>query len=475
MSYPEVIQGGMGIGISSWRLAHEIALSGGLGVVSGTGIDAVLIRTLQRGDLGGHYRRALSAFPFSKISQRVLQEYFVEGGVPQDKTYKRLPLPTSHLTKAHQEVIVLANFAEVYLAKEGHQGLVGINLLEKVQMTNLPSLYGAMLAGVDYVIMGAGIPREIPGVLDAFSENKEAFLKLTVAGATSDDNFRLSFSPNELFGNIGCALKRPKFLAVIASTVLAITMVKKATGRVDGFVIEGPTAGGHNAPPRVNGQHNERGEPIYGEKDEVDFDTINKLGLPFWIAGSYADHNRIKMAKSLGAVGVQIGSAFALSEESGLDGDLKSSLLSLCRRSALDVFTDPIASPTNFPFKVAQLKDTLSDPQVYSERKRLCDIGYLRLPYKKKDGTLGYRCAAEPIDQFVEKGGDISSTVGKRCLCNALLANIGLGNRRPDGYFERPLITLGDDAKSAARFESQIRLGYRAQDVLRILMGGEIV
>ena len=41
-----------------------------------------------------------------------------------------------------------ANFVEVFLAREGHVHPVGINFLEKIQMPHLPSLYGAMLAGV---------------------------------------------------------------------------------------------------------------------------------------------------------------------------------------------------------------------------------------------------------------------------------------------------------------------------------------
>ena len=50
--------------------------------------------------------------------------------------------------------------------------LVGINLLTKIQAPTLPSLYGAMLAGVDAVLMGAGIPREIPKVLDRLAGNE---------------------------------------------------------------------------------------------------------------------------------------------------------------------------------------------------------------------------------------------------------------------------------------------------------------
>ena len=64
---------------------------------------------------------------------------------------------------------MVSNFVEVFLAREGHKNPVGINFLEKVQMPHLASIYGAMLAGVGYVLMGAGIPLHIPGVLDAFA------------------------------------------------------------------------------------------------------------------------------------------------------------------------------------------------------------------------------------------------------------------------------------------------------------------
>ena len=68
-----------------------------------------------------------------------------------------------------RELCVVANFVEVWLAREGHDQPVGINYLEKIQLPHLPSIYGAMLAGVDYVLMGAGIPLKIPGALDALA------------------------------------------------------------------------------------------------------------------------------------------------------------------------------------------------------------------------------------------------------------------------------------------------------------------
>jgi len=41
---PVIIQGGMGVGVSSWWLAQAVARTGQLGVVSGTALDAVLAR-----------------------------------------------------------------------------------------------------------------------------------------------------------------------------------------------------------------------------------------------------------------------------------------------------------------------------------------------------------------------------------------------------------------------------------------------
>ena len=49
---PVIIQGGMGAGVSSWRLARAVSSTGQLGVVSGTALDVILARRLQEGDPG---------------------------------------------------------------------------------------------------------------------------------------------------------------------------------------------------------------------------------------------------------------------------------------------------------------------------------------------------------------------------------------------------------------------------------------
>ncbi len=115
-----VIQGGMGAGVSCWRLARAVSITGQLGVVSGTAIDAIAARRLQAGDVGGHVRRALAAFPIAGVSERVLARYFVEGGKRGDRPFKAKPLPSECPSAAAEELIVASNFAEVWLAREGH-------------------------------------------------------------------------------------------------------------------------------------------------------------------------------------------------------------------------------------------------------------------------------------------------------------------------------------------------------------------
>ena len=462
--YPRIIQGGMGIGVSGWELARAVSRLGHLGVVSGTAVDTVMIRRLQDGDEGGHVRRAMRAFPMPEVSERLLHRYYMAPGQRGSTPYKALPMYRKSVSLARQQVTMIANFVEVWLAKEGHDGVVGINLLTKVQMPNLASLYGAMLAGVDYVLMGAGIPREIPGVLDAFAEHRAARLKLDVEGAAGAEPDELVFDPGEHLPAPDTPLRRPRFVPIVSASSLATTLARKASGRVDGFVVEGPTAGGHNAPPRGEPRFSNEGEPLYGERDVVDLEKIRELGLPFWLAGGAGTPEGLRAALAAGAAGVQVGTLFAYCDESGLAPEFKTRVLAGIAAGQGRGRTDPRASPTGDPFKVVQVEGMEHQDD---RRVRNCDLGYLRVAYRTPAGKLGYRCAAEPVDQYVAKGGDIADTVGRRCLCNGLTANIGQPQHRDEGD-ELPLLTSGDDLVSLGTF-ARGRPRYSAADVIGYL------
>ena len=209
------------------------------------------------------------------------------------------------------------SFVEIFLAKEGHNGLVGVNYLEKIQMATPAAAYGAMLAGVDYVLVGAGIPAELPGLLDALAAGQAGEVSVDVIGAGAN-RYTVGVRP-ELVSGASLELHRPKFLAIVASHVLASYLAREARTRPDGFVVEGPVAGGHNAPPRGPLSFDEEGQPVYGARDVVDMEKMASIGLPFWLAGAYASRELLGAALEAGATGIQVGSAFALCEESGFD------------------------------------------------------------------------------------------------------------------------------------------------------------
>jgi len=468
--HPLIIQGGMGVGISDWRLARAVSVCGQLGVVSGTALDSVLVRRLQDGDIGGHVRRAMEKFPFPEVSADVLRRYFLPEG-RSGAPYKALPMYKQVVSKARQQLTVLANFVEVHLAREGHGGRVGVNLLTKIQMPTLASLYGAMLAGVDYVLMGAGIPKEIPGVLDRFAAHEPASIRFDVEGDRGGEAEHLQFDPRTFLDRSAPELVRPQFLAIVASDSLATMLARKANGRVDGFVIEGPTAGGHNAPPRGTPVLNERGEPVYGERDVADLEKVRALGVPFWLAGGMGSPGQLGEALAAGAAGIQVGTLFAYCAESGMQPDHRREVLAKLRQAPVDVFTDPLASPTGFPFKVVALEGSLSDAAVYHARERVCDLGYLRNAYRMPNGRIGYRCPAEPVDTYVAKGGSREDTVGRKCLCNALMADIGLGQVRAGGDVEPPLLTSGEELQGVADLLGG-RVEYAAADVVAHLLAG---
>jgi nitronate monooxygenase len=461
----------MGAGVSDWRLARAVSRMGHLGVVSGTALDSILARRLQNGDPGGHMRRGLSRFPIPAIAERILNKYYRSTPRSPQKPYIPVPMFTTEPSIALLELAIAGNFVEINLAKEGHDHPVGINLMEKIQMPLPSALYGAMLAGVDYVLVGAGIPRAIPGVMDRLTTHLDICITANVDGSRPEDEFKIRFDPRLVMGDSLPPLKRPKFLAIVASNVLAITLARKASGRVDGFIIEGPTAGGHNAPPRGGIVLDDNNEPIYGSKDEVDLGGIQKLGLPFWLAGSYGSPEKLKEALSRGAAGVQVGTLFAFCRESGLAENLKNQAFASAAAGTMKVFTDSLVSPTGFPFKVVALDGTLSDKAVYEARKRVCNLAYLRSLYRRSDGALGYRCASEPVEQYLKQEGKLEDTTGRKCLCNSLLANIALPQVFASGYVEPALVTAGNDSVMIHQLLQPGKSTYTAGYVVRYLLG----
>lgn len=460
----------MGVAVSSWRLARAVAMLGEMGVVSGTAIDSVLARELQQGDPHGRLD-VLRDYPDTEIVEWLAKTFYVEGGIAEGTPYRLLPIHKFKPTVRGQRILSAGAFSEVVLAKRGHDGLVGINMLAKLKRYTLACAYGAMLAGVDAVLIGAGIPIEEAEMLQKLAAGETARLRLDVDTSQASDaaaSYYYELNPADLVPEVR-PLPRPRFYPIISSDLLANILYKKLSpGSVAGWIIEGAVAGGHNAPPR-NKAFDEDQNPIYDTRDVPDLDRIAALGLPFYLAGGYGTPEKLQEALAAGATGIQVGSLFSLADESGYPAEEKEMLISGIHRGELAVRTDGRASATGFPFKVVELEGTLGMLENQAARTRICDLGYLQQAYLDEKGRLQGRCAAEPVADYVRKGGDAADTHRRACLCNGLMSNIGMGQTQKWGE-EGQLFTAGDDLVRLPLGSAE-HPRYSAEDVIRYLRG----
>lgn len=461
-----LIQGGMGVSISTWLMARIVSLQGYLGTVSGVAAEIVLARNLQAGDPGGYFRHALMNFPFPKSAERVFNAYYVKGGIPREGGgHKHIPTFNLNPSRDLIDLVVCANFALCFLAKEGHSGLVSINYLDKIRLPHIYSFVGAMLSGVDCITMGAGIPQQVPEILDSIVAGKELNYRIPVEGEGSDSEI-LTFNPQEHFGEKLPPLKRPAFLPIVSSDTLANYLLNKTkAGSIQGFVFETSLAGGHNAPPRGKLFLDENREPIYGERDEIDFSKMGKLGVPFWVGGGCASPKSLDLVRRLGAEGIQVGSAFALSRESGFVPEIRKELLRRAFQGTLEIRTDHLVSPTGFPFKVASLPYTMSEDLVYRSRQRRCVHKHLSTVYRQ-NGQITTRCLAGRIDTYLQLGGFPGDIADTRCLCSGLLSAAGIGD-----FGEPAIVTLGSDLSFLPHLMRDENDIYGTLDVIKYIMG----
>lgn len=501
-----LIQGGMGVYVSNWRLAKAVSMEKpGItaGTVSGTGLDWVYVRLMQLGDPGGHIRRAFKAFDEKfqiDIGKILLDQYFIEGGKAPGSHFKNPPQqllraldgsdniqmpirPDEPVTLAldmhNIQLLIATGFAEVWLAKEGHQGNIFINFLKKVELPLVYTMYGAMLADVDGVIIGAGNPDGLAANCSQLVNHEKVRIDIQVLYREPGEDFFVPFDP-KLVADGKFTLKplhRPAILAIASLQGLVQTLANSQSKPPDGFIIEHHTAGGHNAGPQGPMKLDEMGQPIYSVLDEPDLNVIRQVGIPFWMAGGYASHEKILEAQRMGAVGVQVGSIFALTEESGMKPAYRTAIMNEIKKGTADedLVRTTLFSPTGFPFKVAQLEGTVSDEAVYEARSRICDVGLLQQrglskPDENGRRKLFHRCSAAPIGGFLKKRGLPQNAESRRCLCNGLLSTVGLGQTK-NGWEEPAIVTLGNHLDSIRRLSHEGQNTYWVRDVIQDLLG----
>ena len=344
-------------------------------------------------------------------------------------------------------------------------------------------MYGAMLAGVDGIVVGAGNPEGLPAICTQLAQQAAVTYPVPVLYRETGEEFVLAFDPCAVAGGAFAKspLPRPAFLAIVSLEELVKALAASTSAPPDGFIIENYTAGGHNANPVGPLRKDELGQPIYGLGDVADLEAIRGVGIPFWLAGGFNSREKLAEALAEGACGVQVGSIFALAEESGMEPAYRSAILKELRAGTDDeaLVRTTMFSPTGFSFKVVQLDETLSEDEVYAARRRVCDIGLLQQlglgqPDERGERALFQRCAAGPVAAYVGNRGLERNTEERRCLCNGLLACVGLGQVKEQHgavVHEPAIVTLGDHLDGVRRLSRQGQTHYWARDVVADLLG----
>lgn len=441
-----------------------------VGVVSGVALPLFMARELELGDRGGHLRRAFDHFPNKEMADRIYNKYYIPGGKAPDQPFTDIPMASMRSPRLLNEMTILANFSEVWLAKEGHDGYVGINYLEKIQWYHPAAAFGAMLAGAEYMIVGAGFPRQFPsmlarpskppkpdlpskpGMLEKLAKYEPVKYTLTVEGADADEEHCIFFNPREYIPeSIASDLTPPKFVPILAYPRLIQRMVDQYD--IKAAIVEGPKAGGHLSP----------------ERDEKPFD-LSTIAVPVYLAGGYGSpEGLLESIDQHKAAGVSIASILALSKGSGILESLQREVFRRYKKGTLEIIVDPKISPTGFRFRTVQ-GIGITDPEIAAGREKICDLGFLRhiaqqvitdRETSEKVKKIVYYCPADPVHG--EAG----------CMCNFLSATAGYGQIRKNGAVEQPGVTLGADVSFIDKFiEDPEKDSYTVRQALDYVLSG---
>ncbi len=326
-----------------WALARAVSRLDNSAWFSGTALAVVLARRLQLGDPGGELRLALSRFPFPEMADRVLADFFIPHGKPADAPFKLTPMPTLQPRPGLVELTVVANFVEVFLARQGHSGPVGINYLEKIQLPTLASLSGRCSRAWTMCSWGRGFPAPFPASWTRLPAANRLNCAWNVEGALPGEDHFTTFDPQAF---CRAAPRRSSnvrsFSASCHRRRWPLPWRKRPAG--------GWTASSSRVPPLAATMRPPRGplqlsakpaSRFYGERDVPELEKIRALNRPFWMAVLMAGLASWRRRNGW-APRASSGHRVCLREESGLDhADLKRQVLELSRQGRAKVFHRP--------------------------------------------------------------------------------------------------------------------------------------
>ncbi|HEY6011749.1 MAG TPA: nitronate monooxygenase [Nitrospirota bacterium] len=334
-----IIQGGMGVGVSLHPLAKAVAIEGGLGIVSSACIDRLV----------------------SKRNGKKVNTY----------------------EAAHEEISL----------SKVKGGFTGINIMMALMRDFTDSVKGALDAGADAIISGAGLPLNLP------------------------------------------AIQPPKDTALIpiVSSARALDIIckkwEKLGYRPDAVVLEGPLAGGHLGfrIDQVELESNKLENLLPPVKERA----VKCGDMPVIVAGGIYTHADIIKFMNMGADGVQMGTRFLATEESSATDAYKQAVIR-AKEEDIVVAHRP-GSPCGLPFRVIK-QSPMYVSSLQRKRTPKCDKGYVLM--KDADGKFSICPAKEDNEKYF-------------CICNGLLSSSGYNADK-----EEALYTVGSNASRVDKIVS---------------------
>lgn len=298
--------------------------------------------------------------------------------------------------------------------KLSNGGAIGMNIMVAVINTYEESVLGSMDGGVDAIISGAGLPMSLPEIVLQHPRADEVAL-----------------------------------IPIVSSGRAAEVILKRwsRSGRLpDAFVVEGPLAGGHIGWRDIKDAIEPRNRLENLIKEVIDVCSSWNLSIPIIAAGGVYTHEDVIHFLEIGCQGVQMGTRFLATHESGANDDYKKQLVE-CTECDIELASKP-GSPCGMLFRVLKQSPFYQQALSFSRAPK-CDKGYLLNKGK---------CSAKEAND------------SSFCICNGLLANVSLAPNELDLY------TVGQTAHRITKIVSvkelmdelqgpnEIKLNFNSED-----------
>ncbi|BDQ35629.1 NAD(P)H-dependent flavin oxidoreductase [Pseudodesulfovibrio portus] len=198
-------------------------------------------------------------------------------------------------------------------------GLLGVNIM--CALTNYSDMVKTSIReGVDLIISGAGLPMDLPGYLREVSDELKKDIKTKLVPIVSSGR---------------------------AANILCKKWMKKFEYLPDGFVVEGPRAGGH-----LGFKAEDLEKPEF-QLENIVTDVINAVqpyrdshhkDIPVIAAGGVYTGDDIAKFLEMGAAGVQMGTRFVATEECDADEAFKQAYVN-AQKEDVTIIKSPVGLP----------------------------------------------------------------------------------------------------------------------------------